>query len=178
MSYTGIWIFSIPHVPKFPFVVQFVHAPDGIDRYVYRVVVWQRTKHVFLYYSANGNGSCCNLLNEFDYGNMQKHQHRQVKSNSFYLSRDVNFRTEFSNHWCLVARLQSGKFPDTIIKMTRRLLENLWARLKFAVWTLNFLRLFLHAPTVFVSLKDYSFVGQKVPFILWQGAASILIASF
>ena len=176
MSYTGIWIFSIPHVPKFPFVVQFVHAPDGIDRYVYRVVVWQRTKHVFLYY--NGNGSCYNLLNEFDYGNMQKHQHRQVKSNSFYLSRDVNFRTEFSNHWCLAARLQSGKFPDTIIKMTRRLLENLWARLKFAVWTLNFLRLFLHAPTVFVSVKDYSFVGQKVPFILWQGATSILIASF
>ena len=177
MSYTGIWIFSIPHVPKFPFVVQFVYAPDGIDRYVYRVVVWQRTKHVFLYY--NGNGWCCNLLNEFDYGNMQKHQHGQVKSNSFYLSRGVNFRTEFLTTDVSPLVFRAGSFQgDTIIKMTRRLLENLWARLKFAVWTLNFLRLFLHAPTVFVSVKDYSFVGQKVPFILWQGAASILIASF
>ena len=180
MSYTGIWIFSIPHVPKFSFVVLFVHTPDGIDRYIYRVVVWQRTKHVFLYY--NGNGSCCNLLNEFDYGNMQKHQQGQVKNNSFYLSRDVNFRTEFSNHWCLAESplvSRAGSFQgDTIIKMTRRLLENLWARRKFAVWALNFLRLFLHAPTVFVSVKDYSFVGQKVPFILCQGAASILIASF
>ena len=143
VSYTGIWIFSIPHVPKFPFVVLFVHTPDGIDRYVYRVVVWQRTKHVFLYY--NSNGSCCNLLSEFDYGNMQKHQYGQVNSNSFYLSRDVHFRTEFSNHWRLAARPQSATFLGgylAIKKMTRRLSENLWARLKFAVWTLNVLRTF------------------------------------
>ena len=43
ISYTGI----CTHVPKFPFVVQFVHAPDGIDRYVFRVLVWQRTNTYF-----------------------------------------------------------------------------------------------------------------------------------
>ena len=36
----------------------------------------------------------------------------------------------------------------------------------------------LHALTVFVSVKDYSFVEQIVPFILWLGAAAILVASF
>ena len=43
ISYTGI----CTHVPKFQFVVLFVHAPDGIDRYVFRVLVWQRTNTYF-----------------------------------------------------------------------------------------------------------------------------------
>ena len=38
--------YFITNVPKFPFVVLFVHASDGIDRYVFRVLVWQRTKHL------------------------------------------------------------------------------------------------------------------------------------
>ena len=42
----NMYIF-ITHVPKFPFVVLFVHAPDGIDRYVFRVLVWQRTNTYF-----------------------------------------------------------------------------------------------------------------------------------
>ena len=46
ISYTGICIF-FTHVPKFQFVVLFVHAPDGIDRYVFRVLVWQRTNTYF-----------------------------------------------------------------------------------------------------------------------------------
>ena len=37
----------ITHVPKFPFVVLFVHASDGIDRYVFRVLVWQRRNTYF-----------------------------------------------------------------------------------------------------------------------------------
>ena len=49
-------------------------------------------------------------VEEFDYGNMHNYQYGQVNSNSFYLSRDVNFRTEFSNHWRLAARPQSGTF--------------------------------------------------------------------
>ena len=46
ISYTGICIF-FTHVPKFQFVVLFVHAPDRIDRYVLRVLVWQRTNTYF-----------------------------------------------------------------------------------------------------------------------------------